>query len=434
MIAKYFHFKELGTDLRTETMAGITTFTAMAYILFVNPNVLSAVGMDKGAVFTTTALASAIGCFIMGIVANYPIALSTSLGLDAFFADSVCIGMKIPWETALAGVFLASIIFVILTAFKIREIIINAIPEDLKNAISGGIGLFIAFIGLKDGGLIVANKNNLVGLGSLHVGATWLTIFGLVLTVVLFAARVPAAIFIGMICTTVLGMATHLIPLPSKIISGMPSIKPTFMVAVKNIDKINSLQLVVVVLTFLLVTFFDTAGTLVGLCEQAGLIRNNHIPRIGRTLVADSSDMVIGSLMGTSPMGAFVESSTGISMGGRSGFTVVITGSLFLLGGFFSPLLGVITNQVTAPALIIVGILMAQSLGKINWKDFAIATPAFLIMIGIPLTYSVSDGIAIGFIMYPITMIVTKRAKKVNVIMYALAIVFLFFMWILNEN
>ncbi|QBP18453.1 NCS2 family permease [Acetilactobacillus jinshanensis] len=434
MIAKYFHFKELGTNLKTETLAGITTFTAMAYILFVNPNVLGAAGMNKGAVFTATALASALGCFIMGIVANYPIALSSSLGINAFFAYSVCVGMHIPWQTALAGVFAASIIFVILTAFKIRELIINAIPADFKRAISGGIGLFIAFIGFQNGGLIVANKSNLVGLGSLHVGTTWLTVFGLVLTIVLFTMRIPAAIFIGMICTTILGISTKLIPLPTKIVSGMPSLKPTFLVALKNLDKINTLQLAVVVLTFLLVTFFDTAGTLVGLCEQAGLIKNNHIPRIGRTLVADSSDMVIGSLLGTSPMGAFVESSTGISMGGRSGFTVVVTGLLFIIGGFFSPLLSVITDQVTAPALIIVGILMAQSLAKINWKDFAIATPAFLIMIGIPLTYSVSDGIALGFIMYPITMLATKRAKHVNIIMYSLAIVFLFFMWILNEN
>lgn len=434
MIAKYFHFRELGTDLKTETLAGFTTFAAMAYILFVNPNVLGVVGMNKGAVFTATALSSAIGCFIMGLIANYPIALSTSLGLNAFFSYSVCIGMHIPWQTALAGVFVASIIFVILTAFKIRELIINAIPADLKNAIGGGIGLFIAFIGFQNGGLIVANKSNLVGLGSLHVGTTWLTIFGLVLTIILFTMRVPAAILIGMCTTAIFGMATKLIPLPTKIVSGMPSLKPTFLVALKNLDKINSLQMLVVVLTFLLVTFFDTAGTLVGLCEQAGFIKNNHIPRIGKTLVADSSDMVIGSLLGTSPTGAFIESSTGISIGGRSGFTVIVTGLLFLIGGFFSPLLSVITNQVTAPALIIVGILMAQSLTKIDWKDFAIATPAFLTMIGIPLTYSVSDGIAIGFIMYPITMIATKRAKEVNGIMYALAIIFLFFLWILNEN
>ena len=431
-IAKYFHFHELGTNFKTETLAGFTTFTAMAYIMFLNPNILGAAGMNKGAVFTATAVASAIGCFIMGIVANYPIALSADLGINAFFAYSVCIGMKIPWPTALTGVFVASIIFVILTVLKLREWLINAIPADFKSAISGGIGLFIAFIGLQNGGLIVANKTNLVALGSLHVGSTWLTIFGLVLTLVLFAARVPGGIFLSMIATAVLGIVTKLIPLPTRIVSGMPSLKPTFLIALKGLDHINSLQMLVVILTFLLVTFFDTAGTLVGLCEQAGFVKNNRIPRIGRALAADSSDMVIGSLLGTSPIGAFVESSTGISMGGRSGFTAVVTGILFIIGGFFSPLLGVITNQVTAPALIVVGILMASSLVKINWKDFAIAAPAFLIVIGIPLTYSVSTGIAFGFIAYPIVMAATKRLKKITPIMYVLAIVFLVFLYVLN--
>lgn len=380
-IAQYFKFDELGTNFRTETLAGLTTFISMVYILFVNPSVLGDSGMDKGAVFTATALASAFGCFVMGIVARYPIALSSSLGINAFFSYSVVIGMGFPWQTALAGVFVASILFIILTAFKLREKIVDAIPRDLKMAIAAGIGLFIAFIGLSEGGLVVANKSNIIGLGPLNVGTTWLTIVGLILTLVLMSAKVPGAIFIGMVGTTIVGMFTHLIAVPSHIVSGVPSLKPTFMQAFYHVTDINSLQLVVVVLTFLLVTFFDTTGTLVGLAEQAGLVKDNKIPRIGKALAADSSTMVVGSLLGTSPMGAFVESSAGIAVGGRTGFTAIITGCLFILGMFFSPLLAVVSSQVTAPALIIVGILMAQSMSGIDWKKFEIAAPAFLIIV-----------------------------------------------------
>lgn len=433
-IANFFHFEELGTNYKKETLAGITTFVSMAYILFVNPQVLGASGISQGAVFTATAFASAFGCMLMGILANYPIAISASLGINAFFAYSVVIGMKVPWETALAGVFVASILFMILTAFKLREKVVDAIPRDLKMAISAGIGLFIAFIGLSQGGLIVADKSTVVTLGSLQVGSTWLTIFGLLVTLVLMSARVPGAIFIGMVANSVLGLATGLIAMPKHLISGVPSISSTFMVGLTHVTSINSLQLVVVVLTFLLVTFFDTTGTLVGLAEQAGLVKNNKLPRIGKALMADSSTMVVGSLLGTSPMGAFVESSAGIAVGGRTGFTAIVTGILFIFGAFFSPLLAVVTNQVTAPALIIVGVLMAQSLKNIHWEKFEVAAPAFLIVLGMPLTYSISDGIALGFITYPLTMIAAKRGKEVGAMMYGLAVVFILFLWILNAG
>ncbi|QUX06738.1 NCS2 family permease [Lentilactobacillus buchneri] len=432
-MAKYFEFDERNTNFRKEIIAGITTFVSMVYILFVNPNVLGVSGMDKGAVFTATALASAFGCFMMGFIANYPIAISASLGINAFFAYSVVIGMKVSWQTALAGVFVASVIFMILTALKLREKIIDSIPADLKAAIGGGIGLFIAFIGLSDGGLVTANKDTLVSLGSLHVGTTWLTIFGLLITVVLMSMRIPGAIFIGMVLNAILGMVTGLIPLPHQWVSSIPSLKPTFGVALSHIGDINSVQLVVVVLTFLLVTFFDTAGTLVGLAEQAGFIKNNKIPRIGHALIADSSTMLVGSVLGTSPMGAFVESSAGIAVGGRTGFTAVIVGILFILGTFFSPLLTVITSQVTAPALIIVGILMAQALKSVHWEQFEIAAPAFITLVGMPLTYSIADGIALGFITYPITMIAARRGKEVSAMMYGLAVVFVIFLWILNN-
>ncbi|MEB5735145.1 NCS2 family permease [Enterococcus hirae] len=431
-LLSYFEIEKLGTTVRREILAGFTTFISMAYILFVNPTVLGASGMDEGAVFTATALASAIGCILMGVLARYPIGTAPALGINAFFAYSVCLGMGIPWETALAGVFVASLIFILITIFKLREMIIDAIPADLKYAISGGIGLFIAFLGLNEGGVIVSNESTLVGLGSLSVGSTWLTIFGLVVTAILLIRRVPGGIFIGMVASTILGLVTGLIPMPSQLVSAAPSLKPTFLVALKHIGDINSLQMWVVVLTFLLVTFFDTAGTLVGLANQAGFMKDNKMPRVGKALASDSTAMLAGSLLGTSPVGAFVESSAGIAVGGRSGITAVTTGILFLFGLFFSPLLSVVTSQVTAPALIIVGVLMAQSLRQIEWGKLEIAIPAFLILIGMPLTYSISDGIALGFIFYPITMIAAKRGKKVSPIMYLLFFVFIGFMWILN--
>lgn len=431
-ISKYFQLDELNTNVRTEVLAGFTTFISMSYILFVNPNVLGAAGMDKGAVFTASALAAAFGCLMMGIYAKYPIAVAPDLGINAFFAYSVVIGMGVKWQTAIAGVFVASIIFILITVFKLREMIINAIPSDLKYAISSGIGFFIAFLGLHQGGLIIANKSTVVGLGSFTSPMNWLTIVGLIATSILLILNVPGAIFIGMVITTIVGLIFGLIPMPHHIISAAPSLAPTFGVAIKHIGDINTLQLWVVVFTFLLVTFFDTAGTLVGLAQQAGFMKNNRMPRVGRALMSDSTAMLVGSVMGTSPIGAFVESSAGIAVGGRSGLTAVVTGILFIIGIFFSPLLTVITDQVTAPALIIVGVMMAQNLKHIHWEDMSIAIPSFLVVLGMPLTYSISDGMALGFIMYPITMIAAKKGKEVNWVMYLLFFIFIGFLWILE--
>ncbi|MFG1199276.1 NCS2 family permease [Pediococcus acidilactici] len=431
-IAKYFQFEQLKTNFKTEIIAGITTYISMVYIMFINPNVLGASGMDKGAIFTATALASAIGCFLMGILANYPIASAPALGINAFFAYSVVIGMKVPWQTALAGVFVASLIFLLITIFKLRELIINAIPADLKHAISAGIGMFVAFLGLSQGGLVVANPDTMVGLGSFTTPTTWITVFGLVITIILMVRRVPGAIFFGMVLTTLFGMVTGVIHAPTHLLAAAPSLKPTFLTAVSHVGDINTLQLWVVVLTFLLVTFFDTAGTLVGLATQAGFMKDNKMPRVGKALMSDSTAMLTGSLLGTSPVGAFVESSAGIAVGGRSGFTVVITGIMFILGIFFSPLLTVVTSQVTASALIIVGVLMAQQTREINWDRLEIAIPAFLIIIGMPLTYSISDGMALGIISYPIAMIAAKRGKEVHPLMYGLFFVFIGFIAILN--
>ena len=430
-IAHYFKFDELNTSFRTEFIAGLTTFASMAYILFVNPTVLGAAGMDKGAVFTATAIASAVATIFMGVVALYPIAIAPGLGVNAFFAYSVVIGMGIKWQTAMAGVFVAAIIFVILTLFKIREKIINIIPKNLKLAIASGIGLFIAFIGLHDAGLIVANKDTMVALGHLTAPTSLLSIFGIIVTFVLMSRKTPAAIFFGMIITSIAGILTGLIKLPSAIISPAPSLAPTFGEGVMHIGDINSIQLITVVITFLLVTFFDTAGTMIGLATQAGFMENNKMPRVGRALMADAVGMTVGAVIGTSPTSAYVESSAGIAVGGRSGLTSVFTGIFFLFALLFSPLLSVVTSQVTAPALVVVGVLMAENLREIDWEDLAIAAPAFLIVIGMPLTYSISDGIALGFILYPITMIATGRAKKVHPLMYILAVIFIAFLLII---
>ena len=431
-IKSYFQLDKYKTNVKIEFLAGLTTFISMSYILFVNPSVLGASGMDKGAVFTATALASALGTAIMGIVANYPIGEAPALGINAFFAYTVCVGMHVSWETALAAVFVASIIFILITMFKLREKIINAIPSDLKFAISSGIGLFIAFLGMQDGGLIVGNKSTLVGLGSLHDPAVWITIFGLIVTVILMILNVPGAIFIGMVLAAIFGVITGQISLPTKIVSVAPSIAPSFGQAIFHVKDINTLQMWVVVLTFLLVTFFDTAGTLIGLAQQAGFMKYNKMPRVGKALASDSTAMMVGSILGTSPVGAFVESSAGIAVGGRTGLTAVFVAIFFLISMIFSPLLGLFTTHVTAPALIIVGVLMAQNTAHIHWDKMEIAVPAFLILIGMPLTYSISDGLALGLITYPICMVAAKRAKEVTPMMWILFFVFIVFLWVLN--
>ena len=431
-LEKVFHLQDAHTTVKRELIAALTTFVSLSYILFVNPNILHAAGIPKGAAFTVTALATAVGCFLMGFIANYPIALAPTLGSGAFFAYNVCVGMHI-WKTALAAVLVASVLFILITVFKLRELVVNAIPQDMKYAISAGIGLFIAFIGLKNGQLIVNSDSTLVTLGKFSTPAVWITLFGLILTVVLMALNVPGSIFIGMIVTAIFGMIIGQIPLPHGIIAGAPRIAPTFGQAVFHIKDINTAQLWMVVLTFLLVTFFDTAGTLIGMTEQAGMVdKNGKIPRIGRAFLADSTAMVEGAVFGTAPLGTSVESSAGIAMGGRTGLTAIFVGIFFIISMIFSPLLQVIPTTVTAPALIIVGVLMASNLKKINWEKFEIAFPAFLTVVGMPLTYSISDGLALGLIAYPITMIASKRYKEVSPMMYILFVVFVIFFLVTN--
>lgn len=430
-IPGFFRFKQNGTTYRRETIGGLTTFLAMAYILFVNPPLLAEAGMDKGAVFTATALSAAVGCLLMALVANFPVAIAPSMGLNAFFAFSVVIGMGVPWQTALVGVLFSGIIFVIITLFKIREMILNAIPHELKMASASGIGLFIAFIGLQNSGIVVPDKNTVVTLGNLTAPETLLTIFGLVVTIIFMVRKIYGGIFFGMMLTSLLGILTGLIPMPKGLISAVPSLQPIFGVSISQIfaapDQVFTLNLLVVVLTFLFVEFFDTAGTLMAVATQAGLIKNNKMPRASRALFADSMSIVTGAILGTSPTTAYVESTSGVAVGGRTGFTSLVTALLFLLALFFSPLLSVVTTYVTAPALILVGVLMVSVLGNIEWGKFEIAVPAFLMMVTMPLTYSIANGIAIGLVMYPVTMIVRGRGKELHPILYILSFLFVLY-------
>ncbi|UTR08804.1 NCS2 family permease [Evansella sp. LMS18] len=435
---RYFRFQELGTNYKKETLGGLTTFLAMAYILFVNPLILSGAGMDEGAVYVATALAAALGTIIMGVVARYPIALAPGMGLNAFFTYSVVLGMGIPWETALLGVFLSGIVFIIITLVGIREVIINAIPAELKYAAAAGIGLFIAFIGLQGAGIVVVSEATLVQIGDLGHGPTLLAIFGVVITVIFMTLGLRGGIFYGMIVTALVGVIFQVVPTPNQIVGSIPSLAPTFGAAFAPfgemaLSEIFTFNLLIVILTFLFVDFFDTAGTLYAVANQAGFVKDNKLPRAQRALLADSSATSIGAILGTSTTTAYIESSSGIAAGARTGFASIVTGALFLVALLFSPLLVVITEEVTAPALIIVGILMASSLSQIDWKRFEIAVPAFLTVILMPLTYSIATGIALGFIMYPITMICKGKGKEVHPIMYGMFFVFILYFVFLGE-
>src|SRR5690625_2507543 len=429
-LKKYFRFEELGTNYRTEFMAGLTTFLAMAYILFVNPATLADAGMDKGAVFTATAVAAAVGTLLMGVIARYPIGLAPGMGLNAFFAYTVVLGYGIPWETALSGVLASGIIFIILTLSGLREKIINLIPGNLKLAVGAGIGFFIAFLGFQNAGIIVGDEATLVALGDLTDPYVLLAIFGVIISVIFLSLNVRGGIFYGMIITSIVGMIFGLIAAPkgiNDIVSSVPSLAPTFGQAFVNFGDIFTLQMLVVILTFLFVDFFDTAGTLVAVATQAGLMKNNKLPRAGKALFADSAATVVGSVVGTSTTTSFVESTAGVGVGGRTGFASIVTAGFFLLALFFSPLLAVITVEVTAPALIIVGILMSTALKNIEWERFEIAVPSFLTIIAMPLTYSIATGIAIGFVFYPITMIMKGRAKEIHPVMYGLSVIFVLY-------
>ncbi|MFP4149166.1 MAG: NCS2 family permease [Nitriliruptoraceae bacterium] len=440
---RFFKLSARGSDPRTEGVAGLTTYLAMAYIVFVNPNFLSAAGMDPGAVFVATCLAAALGTLVMGLWANLPIAQAPGMGLNAFFAFTVVLGFGIEWETALAATFVSGALFLVLALTGVRGAIINAIPYQLKMAIGAGIGLFIAFIGLKNAGIVVPDpttiasegaEGTVVALGDLTVSATLLAIFGLVATALFLMRGLKGAVFLGILATAAVGVVTGLLELPSGIVAAPPSLAPTFAAAFGAFGDLLSPELLLVIATMLFVDFFDTAGTLIAVTNQAGLLEEDgSLPGGNRSLVSDAVATMGGAVLGTSTTTSYIESAAGVGAGGRTGLSAVTTSALFVLTIFFSPLLSVVTAPVTAAALVIVGVMMARGLKDIEWDELEIAIPAFVTVIAMPLTYSIATGIALGLLLYPLLMVFKGKAREVHPVMYLLAALFTLFFLFLAE-
>ena len=425
-IDKTFKLSENNTSVKTEIIAGITTFMTMAYILVVNVNILGEAGMDRNAVFAATAIAAFIGCAAMALLANYPIALAPGMGLNAFFAYTVVLGMGHTWQFALCAVLIEGIIFIILTATNVREKIIDCIPPVLKHAVTAGIGLFIAFIGLANAGLVV-NGSTILALGDMRNPLVLLTIVGIIIASILIAKNVKGAFLIAMLAISAIGMTLGLVDLPQGIISTtVPSIKPLFLQAFSvPTNEIFSLKMLVIVITFLFVDLFDTVGCLVGVASKGDLLdENGKLPKAKQALFADAIATTAGALLGTSTVTSYVESASGIGEGGRTGLTAMTTGILFLLSLFLSPLFIAVPTQATSPVLIIVGVMMASSLKEIDFNDFTNAIPAFLTLAMMPFAYSIADGIIFGIISFTILKLATGKSKEVNIYLIVLSILF----------
>ncbi|HAT4139599.1 NCS2 family permease [Clostridium perfringens] len=422
---KFFKLKENNTDAKTEFIAGLTTFMTMAYILIVNPSILSVAGMDQGAVFTATALSAVIATLIMGLYAKLPFAQAPGMGLNAFFAYTIVIQMGYSFEFALTAVLLEGIIFILLTIFNVREAIVDSIPRGIKNAISVGIGLLISLIGLEGAGIVVhTDGGTIVSLGNIVSGSGLLAIIGLLITSVLIAKNVKGALFIGMIITAIIGIPMGITPMPSKIISMPPSIAPTFFKF--DFHNILSLDMVIALFTLLFMDMFDTIGTLVGVATKAKMLdKDGKVPNIKKALFSDAVGTTLGAFLGTSTVSTFVESASGVAEGGRTGLTAVSTAFMFFLALFFAPLFAIITPAVTASALVLVGLFMIEPIKEIDLHDFTEAIPAFLTIIMMPFAYSISDGIVFGVISYIILKLFTGKRKEISLTTVILGLVFL---------
>jgi AGZA family xanthine/uracil permease-like MFS transporter len=421
-LERYFEFKALGADWKTEILAGATTFITMAYIVFVNPTILHETGMPFTAVVAATCLSAAFGSIAMGAYARYPIALAPGMGLNAYFTYTVVKGMGIPWQTALGAVFLSGVAFLILTLTGIRQLIVSAIPPELYAAVAAGVGLFIAFIGLKNSGIIVTDPATTVALGNLRDPNTLLAIFGLLLIAGLLAWGVRAAMLLGILATTLTGAALGLVAWHPQSYKLTEISATAFKLDIASTLKIGLIEIVFV---FLFVDLFDNIGTLVAVGKKARLFVDNKIPRIERIFLADASATIVGSLTGTSTVVSYIESSAGVAAGGRTGVTAIVTGLLFVAALFVAPLVGAIPAAATAPALIIVGSFMASAVGEIDWADFTVAVPAFLTMMMIPLTFSIANGLAFGFTTFTLLKIFRGEFRRVNAVVYILTLLFL---------
>ncbi len=429
MLDSYFKLSAHGTTVRTEIVAGFTTFLTMAYIIFVNPAILSEAGMDRGAVFVATCIASAIGTLVMALYANYPLALAPGMGLNAYFTFSVVKGMHVPWPVALGAVFISGVAFLILSVTRIRELIVDAIPRSQKMAISAGIGLFLGIIALKNAGIVVGHPETFVTLGDLHAAPTVLAILGFFLMVALDARRVPGALIIAILATTIAGIAFGVSKFGG-VFSLPPSLAPT--VLKMDVSGALSLGLLTIIFAFLFVDLFDNTGTLVGVAHRAGLIdRDGKIPRIGRALIADSTATMVGAVLGTSTVTSYIESAAGVKAGGRTGLVGVVVAALFLLALFLAPLAGTVPAYATAPALLFVACIMTRGLFEIDWDDVTEYAPAVVTAITMPLTFSVANGIAFGFIAYGGIKLLAGRWSEVSPALLVLAVLFVIkFVWL----
>ena len=429
MLESLFKLSELGSSVRTEVMAGLTTFLTMAYIIFVNPDILSAAGMDKDAVFVATCLAAAIGSLIMGLYANYPIALAPGMGLNAFFAFAVVGGMGVSWQVALAAVFLSGILFVILSVLPVREWIINSIPRSQKLAIAAGIGFFLGIIALKGAGIVVDHPATLVTVGDLTEVPVILAVLGFFLMVGLDHRKVPGAIIIGILAVTVVGMILGISPPPSAVVAVPPSLAPTFLALdLGGLFEIGGATLLILVFSFLLVDLFDTAGTLIGLAHQADLLdEHGNLPRLGKALIADSTATVAGSLLGTSTTTSYIESAAGIKAGGRTGLTAVVAAVLFVLCLLIAPLATSIPGYATAPAILFVACIMARAIAEIDWEDVTEYVPAVVTVLAMPLTFSIATGIGLGFITFAAVKLFSGRLRDVRPGVWVVVVAFLIY-------
>lgn len=432
-LEKTFKLEENKTNVRRELMAGLITFLTMSYILIVNPSILGATGMDQGALFTATALATIIATLLMGILAKLPIAQAPGMGLNSFFAFSVVLGMGYTWQFALTAVFIEGIIFILLTFFNVRELIVKSIPKVIKDAIPIGIGLFITLIGLKNAGIVMGSEPTLVKLGDFANPSVWIALLGLVITAVLYVRNVNGAILIGIVFATIFGLALGEVTLPdSTIVALPPDITPIFGEAIKPMlsaegwEKILSLDMLIVVFTFLFVNLFDTVGTLIGVVSKAGLAdENGNFPQMKKALLSDALGTTFGAILGTSTITSYVESASGVASGGRTGLTAVSTAFFFALALFFAPLFLMVPAAATAPALIIVGLFMVSSVAKINFNDMSEGLPAFITMVFMPFTYSIAEGIVFGMLSFMFIKVCSGKFKDVSATVYVIGTLFL---------
>ena len=421
MIERYFKLAENRTTVRQELIGGLTTFLTMAYVIVVNPQILAQAGMPAEGVLFATCISAAAATLVMGLYANYPIALAPGMSLNAYFTYSVCLGMHVPWRTALGVVFFSGVLFLALTITRVREQIVNGIPNCLKHSTAAGIGMFIAFVGMRNAKLVVANAATFVGLGSFSDPEVQAACFGLILTLVLMARKVKGAILIGIFGTTLLGIFRGMARWPSGIIS-IPH--PSSTLLQLDLRGAVHLGLLEIIFAFLFVDLFDNVGTLVGVCEQGGFVKNGRIPRVGRALIADAVGTVFGSLTGTSTVTSYIESAAGVAAGARTGLSNMVIAALFVVAVFFSPIAAAIPEYATAPALILVGALMTQSIAQVEWSEFSEALPAFVTMLATPLTFSIATGLSLGLISYTVVKVAMGKFREVSLLLWILTTLF----------